>query len=624
MSMAPRDDPRCQQVQEAILLGMADDDDRAHRDTCAACQAHSAELDEVRAAFDAVSRHGLDDLQRARIQAGLMERLEQPAPRADQTPRAGGRVLRVAAWAAAALVVLALGVLLQRQLRPEPSPTPGANLAAASDPRLVPYLISGPSLVGYSTDLGVGKALRAVDIPRGGYLRAALVAGPAGPWSRRLVGRVTLVGPARVSAVGRGAKKMELRLEGGLLLARVIPGQGRTVRVTSGAVTTTVLGTVFAVEARRGSPVQVAVSRGVVSVAVDGSAPIRVAAGQRWSRGATSVQPLGPVMKRLLTDHQRGLEPSLPKESGTLLLSGSPMAARARLGRDVIGKTPLAALLPVGPATVSLSAQDHHSATITAQIQRGKVARLGYSLEARPGGRSKADGPVPVEPTPADQPVPTKSLEGQDRAAPPARRPGHRARPDEAAAAAGAADASVRPQAPAPDMGVSQTVVKPETAETLYRRAEQAMRAGTRARARDLLTQLLQRFAADPLASTALLELATLAYDRGDGVACRRYVRRLLARKKSRVHQDPAHFLLCRLALKENKKQQARYCLEKFRARFPASPHDQQALYTLGRLALTAQDCAAARKLFRRYLGKYPQGAFVNQVTKLYATCTKK
>ena len=96
-----------------------------------------------------------------------MERLEQPAARTDQGPRVRGRVLRVAAWAAAAVVLLALGVLLQRSLRPE-QPSTRAALARTEDPRLVPYLISGPSLVGMSTDLGMGKAQRAVDIPRGG------------------------------------------------------------------------------------------------------------------------------------------------------------------------------------------------------------------------------------------------------------------------------------------------------------------------------------------------------------------------------------------------------------------------------------------------------------------------
>lgn len=621
MSATSKEAPRCLEVQQAILLGSDTDSDLAHRDTCAACQAHSAELVRVRAAFDAASQVGLDDMQRARIQAGLMEQIERPAHRAvGGASRPGrNRFLKVAAWAAAAVVLLALGVMLQRLLRPEPKSTRGAVVARANDPRLVPYLISGPSLVGYSTELGMGQALKAVDIPRGGHLRAALVAGTAGPWSRRMVGRVTLIGPARVSVKARGAGAMELHLQGGLLLARVIPGRGRIVRVKTGAVTTEVLGTVFAVEARRGSPVQVAVARGLVAVDVDGGAATRVAAGQRWSKDASSVRAMGPRMKRLLADHQRGLEPSPPAESGTLLLSGMPMSATARLGREVIGRSPLAALLPTGQATVSLSAPDHHPSTITAQILRGRVARLGYSLEA-----------VSPEPTGAGELSPIQGAP-VDGSTPPAPRQVRRTRPGRAITTTGAVPSTApdsgpaaRAPAPSPDAGVTKIPVKPESAETLYQRAEQALRSGSSSRARGMLTQLLRRHATDPLASTALLDLARLDFNQGNGVSCRKYIRRLLARKTTRVHHDPAHFLLCRLAIKERKNQQAKRCLEKFRGRFPASPHDQRALYTLGRLALTARDCAAAKKLFRHYLGKYPRGEFVNQVTKLYATCTRR
>ncbi|MDP6946167.1 MAG: FecR domain-containing protein, partial [Myxococcota bacterium] len=408
----------------------------------------------------------------------------------------------------AAVALLALGVMLQRLLSNE-RPTRVALPAQGDEPRLVPYLISGPSLVGYSRDLGMGQALKTVDIPRGGYLRASLVTDTAGASA---VGRVTLIGPARVSVGSPGARVIDLHLEGGLLLARVVPGQGRTVRVTTGAVTTTVLGTVFAVEARRGGPVQVAVARGVVKVETSGRSAARVTAGQRWSEGSSRVEAVGKKMRGLLAEHQRGLEPSPPAEAGILLLSGTPMPATARLGSEVIARTPLAALLPVGAATVSIFVDDHHSATLTTQIVQGKVTRLGYSLEPRsprPPRDASTDRPTQQDPRPGRTGgvtmSPTRPRHRSRHDARPRRQPGKPV-----------PTPGPRKTTPAPDSGAHKLTVQPETAERLYQQAEQALRAGSRARAKRLLTRLVKRFASDPLASTARLEMARLAYDRGD------------------------------------------------------------------------------------------------------------
>jgi TolA-binding protein len=584
-------DPRCQQARDALWLGHDSDEARTHRDNCPRCQAAAAELERVRAAFDAGARKGLDDLQRARMQARLMEQLGKERDAAFVSARS--RRQAVFAWAAAAAVLIVLGAVLIRELQPERRPV---VVAARAEPRLVPYMVSGSSLLTVA-DPGLGKERSMLAVPPGGRMRAALLSGAKEPsWAQRLAGRITLVGPARVR-VSRSRRELRLQLEEGVLLAQVTASkQGRVVRISTGDVEVKVVGTLFSVEALPEQPIRVAVTRGAVDVRVAGGTAARVRGGQAWTRRGSSgvLGRLDDARKQLLTEHDRSVAPSAPRTCGTLALSGVPEQARAGLGRAELGQTPLVALLPVGPATVTFRAPGHHATQVTVQISAGQVTRLGYALNRVP------DVPQPVAPA-SEEPV----------------RP--RARPSPAAPPMATPDAATSTSTIAPDAGPP-----PPTAEDLYREAERALRDGDRGRARSVLGRLVREFPADALAPTARLELARLAYDAKQYKEVRRQVKRLMADPRARAHHDPAHFLLCRVEVQQRGgSESARRCLQRFRRRFPASPHDQEALYVLGRLLLSTKGCGGARPALQEYLRRYPRGAFARQVNRLKASCAR-
>jgi TolA-binding protein len=589
-------DLRCRQARDALLLGDDTDETRAHRETCPRCQAAAAELQRVRAAFDAGARKGLDDLQRARMQTRLMQQLEREKTR-DPARRTRRRQALIA-WAAAAAVVIALGVLLVRELQPDHRPA----VAARVGPGLAPYLVSGSSLLTVA-DPGLGEERSVVAVPPGAMLRAALLSGAEEPsWARRLAGRITLVGPARLRVSSRSRRELRLRLEEGVLLAQVTPVSraGRVVHIATGDVEVRVVGTLFSVEALPEKPTRVAVARGAVDVRVAGGAAARVRKGQAWIRRGASgvVGSLDRALEQLLQHHDRSVAPSAPATCGTVALSGVPEHARAGLGRAELGQTPLVALLPVGSATLTFRAAEHHTTRITVQISAGRVTRLGYTLNRLDRA---ADLPAPAAPArPTGAPARSRPQSRAVKAAP------KEMTPDASTTASG------------PDAGPP-----PPTAEDLYREAERALRGGDRGRARSMLGRLVREFPADALTPTARLELARLAYDAKQHGEVRLQVKRLLADPRARAHHDPAHFLLCRVEVRKRRNKEALRCLLRFRRRFPASPHDQEALYVVGRLLASTRGCGAARPALREYLRRYPRGAFVRQVTRLQASCAR-
>ena len=128
--------------------------------------------------------------------------------------------------------------------------------------------------------------------------------------------------------------------------------------------------------------------------------------------------------------------------------------------------------------------------------------------------------------------------------------------------------------------GVGQAL----TARQLYVRAERQLGRGQQRRAQRTLGQLLRRFSSSPLAGMARYELARLALERGQWSTARRHLRPLLD-GRDRSLRDPAHFMLCRVALQQADVRRAITCLQRFRRRFPRSPHDQRAQQLLRRAA---------------------------------------
>ena len=160
--------------------------------------------------------------------------------------------------------------------------------------------------------------------------------------------------------------------------------------------------------------------------------------------------------------------------------------------------------------------------------------------------------------------------------------------------------------------------------ELLYRRAEAALRAGDRTLARTRLEQVVHRFPDDKLAASALYELARLAYRDGDPKLARRFLQRLQRNKSDPSLHEPARFLGCRIAVESRATDAAIRCLARFRRSYPRSPHDEEALHALIRLRLSRPGgCGAAALLCDEYLRRYPTGAFVGQVRRHRARCSR-
>jgi hypothetical protein len=160
----------------------------------------------------------------------------------------------------------------------------------------------------------------------------------------------------------------------------------------------------------------------------------------------------------------------------------------------------------------------------------------------------------------------------------------------------------------------------PDTAESLYARAEAAMAAGDRATARTRLAEVVRRHPSDPLADAALYELASLTPEpRAAGA----YLDELLARGVDPTLREPAHFRRCRLHL-ANDKRAAAVCLGAFRRAFPSSPHDAEALALLADLGDPGdRGCKTVLPLVEEYLRLYPAGPFSDEARQRKERCAR-
>jgi TolA-binding protein len=170
-----------------------------------------------------------------------------------------------------------------------------------------------------------------------------------------------------------------------------------------------------------------------------------------------------------------------------------------------------------------------------------------------------------------------------------------------AADPARAADAAAREASTASDAAAASGRV--DTAESLYREADEALASGDRDRARAALLAVVTEFPADPLADTARYELATLVHAASEHDAALRYLDGIDDRDLS----EPVDYLRCRVLVARGAGAAAR-CLQEFRSHYPQSAHDAAALYLLADLHCAAGAGAAARPLLAAYVQRYSTG----------------
>ena len=211
-----------------------------------------------------------DDLQLARLGAALDTALQSAALQRARAPEPAARRAARRGAIGVAVAAVAIAVLVAGPWRHRAPP------AGAARPAGTPLAIASES---------DARAL-AAPAPR------AMVV-PAGVRQRGRIGervRFTLVGPGEVSAFAVGGGT-EIALASGRLLVDYDGHGGEILRVRSPGAVTTVVGTLFAVEAR-GRASHVAVARGSVAVEGAGARTKQIAAGRSWLTEAAETEPI--------------------------------------------------------------------------------------------------------------------------------------------------------------------------------------------------------------------------------------------------------------------------------------------------------------------------------------------
>jgi ferric-dicitrate binding protein FerR (iron transport regulator) len=241
---------------------------------------------------------GVDELHRARLVSGIDAVLDREDADRDarlrtkaQRPRRRWRIVAGVAVAAAALVLV-----LRPNGRRAPAPGPAATPTVVVATPLAPP----PSL------------LRPVQQP--GHAAPALAPTTSlvalrGERARATIGarvRLTLVGAGRVSVLAPPHDgDIELALDGGRLLVEYDGHAGGTLRVRSPGAVTTVVGTVFAVEAM-GAGSRVSVTRGRVRTEDLSGRNAEVRAGTSWTSADGRAAPIPEDLATALAEHQAG------------------------------------------------------------------------------------------------------------------------------------------------------------------------------------------------------------------------------------------------------------------------------------------------------------------------------
>jgi len=537
-------------------------------------------------------RPHLDELHRARLYAALEDHLYTSAfgrPGAGRGSR--GRTVIASATvllgvAAAVTAVFLHGAWKERETSLESTkqrvaqhpPTPPSP-AAGPVVLLSPYLYSGPGS------------------ERQSMAPASRLSVPADARARAMIGtrvRLTLVGPGTVSiAESVSERDIDLTLVGGRLLVDYDGQGGGTLRVRSPGTVTTVVGTLFCVDAANGET-RIAVSRGRVH-AQTRTAARDLATGTAWLASGGDVTPIPRDVARALAEHE--LSPPPPIGEYGIVLVGAPGGAAhpsSALSRKASTVTLDGRSLAAAPLVARISAGSHlvneGGRRRAIDVAGGTIVQLEGTSPRAPRAESSARL-APPSPPPADPRV---------APAPAAPAPG------------GSTSDDARPA------GAVQAPPQRPDLEATYAAAEAAMRAGARDEARRMLQSIVAEDPLDARAEAALLDLARIALADGNVRDAKRYVARLPEPTRDAALAEGAHHLRCQVDLLSRHAIEADACLTAFRLRYPASLHDAEALALLSAHAATCDD---ARPLLSEYVQRYPDGAFAAAARARLASC---
>jgi len=275
-----------------------------------------------------------DELHRARLASAIEMALDREDQAVAAAQAAGSGRWRVWISAVGITAAAALGaVIVFRGSRPPPPPPrPQADVVSVS----VPAPATPALLVPYRGAAREGAAAAA--LAPSTTLRAL-----AGERARATIGtrvRVTLVGPGRLSVLPSARPgDVELALDGGRLLADYDGHAGGTLRVRSPGAVTTVVGTLFAVEAGA-SGSRVAVARGHVRTEDQAGHVWQVAAGDSWTSVEGRLDPISDELAAALVRHEAGwaggtVDARRAEREAPAVPATHPSAAPAPVHREV-------------------------------------------------------------------------------------------------------------------------------------------------------------------------------------------------------------------------------------------------------------------------------------------------
>jgi ferric-dicitrate binding protein FerR (iron transport regulator) len=231
----------------------------------------------------------LDELGQARLASAIEATLDREDAATEARRTSGGGRRRVWISGAGIVVGVVLGaVMLSREPR----------MAQRSNNSVARAL--APSSAVFDPAAGEGAPVPALG-------PATSLLALAGERTRATIGtrvRVTLVGPGRVSVLPAARSgDVELTLDGGRLLVDYDGHAGGTLRIRSPGAVTTVVGTLFAVEATASSS-RVAVARGRVRTEDAGGHVSEVAAGRSWTSADGWLAPISDELAAALVRHE--------------------------------------------------------------------------------------------------------------------------------------------------------------------------------------------------------------------------------------------------------------------------------------------------------------------------------
>jgi hypothetical protein len=476
------------------------------------------------------ARVTMDDIHAARLAAGIEAALDRAG--ADEGGRSDARrplprgAARVTGFAAAIAAAAAAFVLGRHEWRPAVVATPAPRPApvVAREPRLLaPYLYSGAGADEQTLDATSHLVVRA-----GARVRAAI--------GTRV--RLTLVGPGSI-AVGPAAADggIDLLLHEGRLFVDYDGSGGGTLRVRSPGAVTTVVGTLFAVEAVA-DMTRVSVARGRVRTDAAGT-PHTIVAGAAWSATDGALDHMPADVAQALADHDASPPPPVG-EYGLVRVDADSTGAAVgtpvpTLDGLALAATPTVARVPAGQHVLDAAGRQ-----VRFDVAGGSTVRV-------------------------------------DRDAP-----------------------LWRKRAPAAPRRVAAAERGGDAVEAAYLAAEAAMRSGGRDDARRALETVVARDPGGARGEAALLDLARLELAAGDAPAARRDLARLPDPARDPGLAEAAHHLRCRVAVKLGDDAAATACLLAFRRSYPRSAHDAESLALLASVTRTCAAARPLLEEYRR------------------------